>query len=121
MYPEADITYAIRGSAFDVYNQLGPGLREAIYQRALVQKLVNQGWTCELEKTIDVSLDGKTLIKQKIDLLVANKVLVEIKAKGSLLPIDEAQTIAYLKISGVQIGLLINFGSRPIQIERFIN
>jgi len=120
MYPASDITYVIRGSAFDVYNQLGPGLREFIYQRASVKKLSDKGLVYELEKEVNVAIDGVTLTKQKIDLLVAGQVLVEVKAKVSLLPLDEAQLITYLKVSGIKAGLLINFGSRPIQIKRFI-
>lgn len=121
MYPESNTTYAIRGSAFEVYNQLGPGLKEVIYQRALVYKLIDHGLTSELEKEIDVRLDNATIIKQKLDLVVAGKVVVEVKAKENLLSLDEAQIISYLKISGLKVGLLINFGSKPIQIKRFVN
>jgi GxxExxY protein len=115
------ITYAIRGCAFDVYNQLGPGLREMIYQRALASQLQHTGWQCEAEREVDVRLDGLVVTKQKLDLLVEDRVIVEIKAEKELLPLDEAQIITYLKVTGLKIGLLINFGSRPIQIKRFIN
>lgn len=115
------ITYAIRGCAFDVYNQFGPGLREIIYQRALVSQLHLNGWQCEVEKAVDVVLQGKVVTKQKLDLVVGNQVIVEVKAEKDLLPLDEAQIISYLKITGFKLGLLINFGSRPIQIKRFIN
>ena len=116
-----EVTYRIRGCAFEIYNQFGPGLREIIYQRALVHQLRQRGLLCEIEKEVDVTLNGQVVTKQKLDLLVDQLVIVEVKSKSTLLPLDEAQIISYLKVSGAKVGLLINFGSHPIQIKRFIN
>ena len=111
-----DITYAVRGCAFEVYNQLGPGLREVIYQRALVHQLRQKGLSCELEKEVDVMFGGQVITKQKLDLLVGGQVIIEIKAKENLLPLDEAQIITYLKVTGLRVRGMYSLYKKPINI-----
>lgn len=108
-----DEVYAIIGAAMEVYNQLGPGFLEAIYQEALeIELRTRQIPFCALAE-LPVSYKGQRLKKFYIaDFLVHQKIVVEIKALNHLTSIEEAQLINELKATGLKLGLLINFGAR---------
>ena len=107
-----DEVYAIIGAAMEVYNELGPGFLEAIYQEALeIEFRAKQIPFCALAE-LPVSYKGQRLKKFYIaDFLVYERVVVEIKALSHLTSIEEAQVINELKTSGLKLGLLINFGA----------
>ena len=107
------ITEAIVDAAYAVHKNMGPGLLESIYEACLVRELTKRNLAFERQKQVTVLYDGEPLDeKLRIDLMVEGKVVVELKAVESLLPIHEAQVLTYLKLTGCEIGLLINFNVR---------
>ena len=107
-----DEVYAIVGAAMEVYNQLGPGFLEPIYQEAMEIETVGRNIPTKPQQKIVVLYKGKRLKKFYIaDLLCYDQVIVEIKAIDTLTSREESQLINYLKATGLKVGLLINFGS----------
>lgn len=121
VYLYQDLTYKLRGIFFEVYNQLGPGLSEKIYQRAIIQELKNQKIAYEIEKVVNIKYKNIKIGQQRLDLVVDEKIIVEIKATDNMHPLFERQTIAYLKASGYKLALLVNFGGSKVIIKRYIN
>ena len=104
------LTAEIIGAAIEVHRILGPGLLERIYEDALCIELELRGLTVERQAERDVIYKGHTLRGQRIDLLVANEIVVEVKSLSKLPDVALAQTLSYLRATGLQRGLLINFG-----------
>jgi GxxExxY protein len=107
------VTRAIIGAFFDVYNELGPGYLEAAYQRAMPVLLAERGIRAEIERPIVLNFHGVVIGEYRIDLIVEECVVVECKVATKVLPVHEAQLINYLKATGINVGLILNFGSRP--------
>ena len=121
---ENDISYAIRGAAFKVYNELGPGLLESVYETVLAYELKENGYHVETQKTLPVNYQGQILeLGFRIDLLVDNLVIVEIKSVETLLPVHYKQLLTYLRLTGIKLGLLINFNTDDLKsnIKRLVN
>ncbi len=121
---ENEITYQVRGAIFDVYNYLGPGLLESIYEAALIYELRCRGLQVEQQVEVPVYYKGIQLqTRMRLDLLVEKKVIIELKSTASLLDIHRKQLITYLRITRMKVGLLVNFNTTDIQndIERFVN
>ena len=105
-----ELTEAIIGAAITVHRELGPGLLESTYEACLVHELISCGIGVERQKALPVNYrDVQLDCGYRIDLLVENKVIVELKTVEKLMPIHQAQLITYLKLSRCQTGLLINF------------
>ncbi len=119
-YPLSDVTARIIEAAKEVYRVLGPGFREVIYQRALVLELPAHGLEFGREVWIDVYYKGKKIGRKRVDFII-DEVMVEIKAKSELEPVDFVQTLSYLKASGYKVGLLLNFGASKLEIKRLVN
>jgi GxxExxY protein len=101
---------AIIGAALRVHSHLGPGLLESIYESCLVHELSKQGLAVEAQRSLPVTYDGIVLNSAfRIDVLVENQVVLEIKAVAQLLPIHKAQLISYLKLGNFPLGYLLNF------------
>jgi len=118
------ITESIISAAIAVHRELGPGLLESAFEACLVYELIQHGLSVERQKSVPVTYRGvKIDCGYRIDLLVEDKVVVELKAVERLEPIHEAQLLSYLKLSGYQIGLLINFNVRMLKqgIKRLVN
>ena len=115
--------YSIVGAAFEVYNQLGPGFLEAVYQEALEAELNLRQIPNTPQQEIQIIYKGKPLKKSYVaDLVAFSKVIVEIKAIDHLTPREYAQLINYLKATGFPVGVIINFGSeKEMQWKRLIN
>jgi GxxExxY protein len=97
-------------SAFKVHFGLGPGLLESVYKACLVHKLSQKGLRVEQEVPVPIIFEGLRLeAGLRLDLLVENRVVVELKAVEKILPVFGAQLLSYLKLSGHELGLLINF------------
>lgn len=118
------ISYKIIGLAIEVHKQLGPGLLESAYQECLWYELKNAGLIVEKQKALpiiykDIKLDHG----YRIDLLVENKIVIELKTVEAFTDVHFAQTITYLKLGNYPLGLLINFDSKILKnnIKRFIN
>jgi GxxExxY protein len=113
---ENEISYLIRGAAFKVYHEFGPGLLESVYEKAMALELVNQAIHFERQKGIPVYFDGQDLgVGFRADLIVENKVIVEIKSVEHLHPIHHKQLLTYLRLTDLKLGLLINFNADRIQ------
>ena len=111
-------------AAFQVHKALGPGLLESSYEACLVMELILRGLKVEQQKALSVFYKGKKLdVGYRLDLLVENEIIIELKAVEKLLPIHEAQLISYLKLSGKKLGYLINFNVTLIKkgIARKVN
>ena len=106
------ITRRIIGAAIEVHREVGPGLLESAYEECLCHELHLRGLSFERQVPLPISYKGLNLeCGYKIDLIVEQTVVVELKAIEKILPIHEAQLLTYLKISGKRVGLLINFNS----------
>ncbi len=115
------LTEKIIGCCYRVHSELGPGFSERIYHKALVMVLKESGLDYETEKQYDVYFNEKKLGYLKLDLVVERKVIVEIKALTHVLEVYKYQILSYLKVSGLSVGLLINFGDKSCSIKRFVH
>jgi GxxExxY protein len=106
------VTREIIGAFFDVYNELGYGFFEAVYQRALPLALEARGIGCEREVPLVVRFRGAVVGEYRADLVVEKTVIVESKVADKLLPAHEMQLLNYLKATGITVGLALNFGPR---------
>jgi len=120
-YLYKELTYKLRGIFFEVYNQLGPGLSEKIYQRAVIQELQSQEILYESEKVVNINYKKVKVGQQRLDLVVDDKIIIEIKAVDNMHSLFTKQTIAYLKASNYKLALLVNFGGDRITIKRYVN
>jgi GxxExxY protein len=121
---ENDISYIIRGAIFNVYNELGPGLFENVYEVTLCYELKKAGLKAESQVRLPVIYDEiKMDIGFRIDILVEDKVIIEIKSVEHLAEVHHKQLITYLKLSDKKLGLLLNFNSSDISksIYRKVN
>ena len=118
-----DLSYQILGCAFKVHTNLGPGLLESAYETCMVHELIKKGFNVERQKILPLIYDGLKLdAGYRIDIIVNNRVLLEIKSVSEVAPIHTAQVITYLKLSGIQLGLLLNFNVKDMKdgIHRII-
>ena len=113
-----DITEKILEAAFEVSKELGSGFLESVYKNAMVIALRAKGLKVETERPISVVFRGQKVGQFYADLFVEGKVIVELKAVSALAPEHSAQTINYLKATGIEVGLLINFGRPKIEYKR---
>lgn len=116
----ADITYKVRKAIFNVYNELGYGHKELVYQKALVKELDELKIFYKREKDIDVFYKGKVVGNYRPDFIIEDKVIVEIKAVVLVPKVFEIQLLHYLKATGYKLGLLVNFGTQRLFIKRLI-
>ena len=108
-----EISYHIRGAAMEVYNTLGPGLLESVYHKALVSELRLRGLNVHSEVTVDIYYKGELIEENamRLDFVVEDKVIVELKSVETLLPIHFKQLRTYLRLYKRELGWLINFGA----------
>lgn len=116
-YLQIDTTAKIIKACMAVHNTLGPGFEEVIYQRALAQELSNGLIDFAREQWITIKYNNIKVGTKRVDFII-EKVLLELKAKSEFCPQDFVQTLSYLKASGYQVGLLINFGAKRLQFKR---
>jgi GxxExxY protein len=119
-----EITESVIGAAIAVHRELGPGLLESAYEACLEYELNEKKLKVERQKSVPLIYRGVRLdCGYRLDFLVEDKVVVEVKAVDKLEPIHEAQLISYLKLSGCKVGLLINFKVHTLKhgIRRFVN
>lgn len=116
----ADLTYAIRGAAFTVWNTLGSGLKEGIYQKALEEELRKRKLSFATQQSVKIEYEGKSVGVFRPDLLVEDKIIVELKAQPFIGETEKKQLWSYLKGSDYKLGLLVNFGPRGVGVERVV-
>lgn len=118
-YKYKSLTRKIIKGYYEVYNELGPDFLESVYENALQHILAEYGLKVKNQIPINVYFKGKEVGRFKADLIIENKVLVELKAVNKLLPIHKAQLLNYLKATKIEIGLLMNFRDKP-EFKRYI-
>ena len=114
-----EITKVIIGCAFEVINELGSGFLESVYERALLIALREKGLTAKAQHPIKVMFRGECVGDFFADILVDNKIIIELKAVKTIIPGHQAQIINYLNATEIEVGLLINFGCSKLEYKRF--
>jgi GxxExxY protein len=113
--------YAIVGAAMEVHREKGCGFAEPVYQECMEIELADRQMQVEAQKEMKISYKGRQLKKSYIaDFLVFGKIIVELKALDKLTPREESQVINYLKASGLEVALLINFGATSLEWKRIV-
>jgi GxxExxY protein len=115
-----NVSYEILSAAFEVHNILGGGFLEKVYENAMAVELASRGINVEAQKDIQVYYKGSLVGTYIADLLVKGDVIVELKSVEILTKVHEAQLLNYLKATGKQLGLLINFGKSKVEHKRFV-
>jgi GxxExxY protein len=121
---EKELTYQIRGAIFDVYNTLGPGLLESVYEEALCFELKQRGLKVERQLEVPILYKGQKLkTPLRLDLLIENTIIVELKSVEEMKPVFAKQLLTYLRLLDKRVGLLVNFSSNNILdgIIRIVN
>ncbi len=121
---ENEISYKVIGAIYKVYNKLGPGLLESVYEAALCYQLRKEGLKVDNQVKLSVIYDGHVLpVDLRLDVLVEDKVIVELKSVTEMKAVYGKQLLTYLKISNLKLGLLVNFDTSDIRssIHRVVN
>ena len=121
---ENEITYEIRGAVYDVYKELGPGLLESVYEEALCFELEQRGLTVERQVQVPMKYKGNVLKTElRLDLIVENQVIVELKSVEEMKKVFSKQLLTYLRLMNKKVGLLVNFKTDDIltSIKRMVN
>src|SRR5271165_4113103 len=114
----------ILAAAFRVHSRLGPGLLEAVYQRVLNYELTKGGLSAEVQKSIPIVYDELVFEEgYRADLIVENRILLELKSVETLLPVHAKQVLTYIRLANLRLGYLLNFGEAHFKtgIKRFVN
>lgn len=118
---ENEVSYYIRGAAFKIQNELGPGLLESVYEHILAYELEKEGFNVKRQMPIPVIYENHTFdIGFRLDLLVEDKVIVEIKSIERLAPVHHKKLLTYLRLSNKKLGLLINFNSATLDSKSMV-
>jgi GxxExxY protein len=115
-----DLSHQIIHSAITVHKTLGPGFLESIYQAALLIQLKKDGFSVEEQKEVTIYFDKKPIGIHRLDMVINNEIIVELKAVISFDESHIAQVISYLKATGLKIGLLLNFSKATLKIKRIV-
>jgi len=115
-----DLSRQVIGAAIEVHSRLGPGFVESVYEQALRIELSKRGIAFESQKEITVTYDGQVVGRHVLDLLVGEELVVELKAVNALEKVHYAQVKSYLRATGAQVGLLMNFATAPLDVKRVV-
>ena len=118
IYP--DLSYKIMRAIFEVHKKLGPGFLESVYEKALIEELSGRGMQVETEKVIDLTYKGKKIGIHRLDLIVDDKVVIELKTVERFSIHHKAQLTSYLKASGYKLGILVNFSKSKAEYRRVL-
>ena len=116
-----ELSYRVMEAMFEVHNTLGPGFIERVYEEVLVHELELRQICFEQQKVITVKYKGKVVGTHQIDLLVDDKIVLELKAVSQLTDVFKQQLLSYLLATDVKLGILINFGTRRVKYTRIAN
>jgi len=115
------LTYKLRGYIFEASKELGAGFLEKVYENALTIELDRQGIAYKVQHPLIIHYKGSVVGEYIADLLVEDKVIVELKAVNKILPVHEAQLLNYLKATQIKLGLLVNFTYPKATIKRYVS
>ena len=115
---EKELSYQIINAAYEVHNRLGPGFLEAIYEAAMVLELESRGHKVENQVRVPVCYRKQQIGEHFLDLLVDEKVILELKAVKEIAPIHQQQALSYLKATGLELAIVINFGTPSVKYKR---
>src|SRR5690554_2981415 len=121
MLKEKELCYRITGCVYEVYRHLGCGFLESVYQRALVHELRAAGLAVESEAAVTINYKGRPVAEHRLDLLVENRIIVELKAQQKVPLAAESQLVNYLKATGLKLGLLVHFAFPKATVKRVIH
>lgn len=116
-----DLSFRIMESVFEVHNVLGPGYSENIYESALAKEFKERKINYERQRLIDVYYKGEKIGEYRLDMVVEEKIVLELKAVSEVNEIFESQLLSYLKATEMKLGILINFGSKKVEFKRIVN
>ncbi len=117
---EKELSYRIVQAAYEVFNELGPGFSEKLYEEAMVIELRRNGHLVERQKTVKVFFRDQIIGHHVLDLIIDQRVILELKAASELASIHKQQAISYLKASNLPLVLIINYGAPRLQVERVV-
>jgi len=120
MLLEEELSYRIRGCVYEVFRELGGGFLEKVYEKALLRELQLQGLAAESQVSLPVSYKGCLVGQYVADMIVEDRVILELKAQYPLSSTNEAQLINYLHASGKKVGMLLNFATPKATVKRFV-
>jgi GxxExxY protein len=120
MLKEEQLSYAIRGCVYEVFRELGCGFLEKVYENALVEELRSQGLDAVSQVPIKVHYKNATVGEFFADIVVANSVILELKAQQQLSTVHEAQLLNYLKATDTKVGMLVNFTYPRAIVKRYV-
>ena len=115
-----DLSYQIMAAIFEVHKELGPGFLESVYKKALVLELTNRGMKVRVEEVVDLAYKGKKVGTHRLDLVVEDKIVLELKTVERFAPNHTAQLLSYLKASGYRLGILVNFSKAKVESRRVV-
>ena len=118
---EKELSYLIMQAAFEVYNELGPGFPESLYEEAMNRELTRRGINLERQKEVMVYFKNEPLGKFILDSIANGRVILEYKAVSEIARIHEQQALSYLKATGLELAIIINFGAERVQSSRVVN
>jgi GxxExxY protein len=118
IYPE--LSYEIMGVIFEVHKELGPGFLESIYEKALIDEFSRKGLKVETQKVIDIIYKNKKVGVHRLDMVVEDKIVIEIKTVERFAINHKAQLTSYLKASGFKLGILVNFAKSKVEYYRVL-
>ena len=118
---EKELSYLIMQAAYEVHNALGPGFPESLYEEAMNRELASRGVKLERQKKVVVNFKGEPLGEFVLDSVANGRVILEYKAVSEIARIHEQQALSYLKATGLELAIVINFGAERVQSSRVVN
>ena len=116
-----DLSYRVMQAIFEVHSTLGSGFVESVYEEALAYEMELRGIPFERQKAVTVCYKGRNVGDQRLDFVVDDKIVLELKAASALTDVFKQQTLSYLKATGLKLGILVNFGALRVEYKRIAN
>ena len=116
-----DLSYRVMQAIFEVHSTLGPGFVESVYEEALAYEMELRRIPFERQKAVTVCYKGRNVGDQRLDFVVDDKIVLELKAASALTDVFKQQTLSYLKATGLKLGILVNFGALRVEYKRIAN
>ena len=116
-----ELSYLVMQAVFEVHNTLGPGFLESVYEKALARELEMQEIPFRRQEEVKVAYKGELVGTHRLDLVVDDKIVLELKAVSELNDVFKQQVLSYLKASDLRLGILVNFGTPRVESVRIVN